>query len=75
MLILFSCAGYAKNVSRKDRTVANYIESAKQSIQDKQFENAIEFCNKALQLNPESVEAYNQRGNAYYNEAQIQRGD
>ena len=39
-------------------TVRNYLKRAKMFLQDGDFENALEYCEKALDLDPENSDAY-----------------
>ena len=39
-------------------TVLNYLKRAKMFLQDGDFENALEYCEKALDLDPENSDAY-----------------
>lgn len=48
------------------QTAQEWFDKAMQQVNEKQFAEAIESCNKALALNPDFAEAYNRRGYTSY---------
>ena len=53
---------YLKNLNEKELLSISYWNKAGKNIENQEYEKAIENCNKAIQLNPTSVQAYQIKG-------------
>lgn len=64
LIIFVSISTFSTNAQKAD---AAYINSALSFLNAKQYDKAIEYCNKALEFNPSNATAYDYRGFAYRN--------
>ena len=74
LILLFSAFLYS--CSERNNTAEDWINKAQKSWDGQQYtepRKAIEYLNKAIQLQPNNVDTYNKRGTAYYNLGDYQR--
>ena len=57
---------YGARLTRKQKKEAVLINVAQTSFDEKQYDTAIEYYTKALELNPENADVYAKRGNAKF---------
>jgi len=53
---------YLKNLNEKELLSISYWDRAGKKIKEKNYKNALKDCEKAIQLNPNSVQAYQVKG-------------
>jgi tetratricopeptide (TPR) repeat protein len=70
--ILVSAVFFVLSLPIAAQSAQEWYDKAMQQVQEKQFTEALESCNKALMLNPDFAEAYNRRGYIYYQQKQYE---
>ena len=64
--ILAPASYAAQKLTRKQKKENQYLETALSAFEMKQYDTAIEYYTKAIELNPTNSESYAKRANAKY---------
>ena len=59
-----SNSAFAAKLTRKQKKEATLISAAQASFDEKQYDVAIEYYTKAIEVNPQNADSYTKRGNA-----------
>jgi tetratricopeptide (TPR) repeat protein len=75
-ILIFLVSAFLYSCSESNNTAEDWINKAQKSWDGQQYtepRKAIEYLNKAIQLQPNNADIYNKRGTAYYNLGDYQR--